>query len=206
MKRTIATMALVAVAGAANAATINFEDRALNDVVSTQYSGLGVTFSSGGLTGNFNTIFSGGTTWNGTAATATNMQVHNTDVGGGSNGTKVLHTFNGWLSETGDPVFTMNFTNNVSTISMDFVGISAAASVIAAYNGSTLINFVKGNSSPGIQRLTLVPSSATTKIIVVPGSFGDWQGVDNIDFTLVPAPGAAALLGLGGLVAGRRRR
>ena len=54
-----------------------------------------------------------------------------------------------------------------------------------------------------VNRIALSVEGGAVHVV---GDFGDWVGVDNVKFNTVPAPSAAALLGLGALAAGRRRR
>lgn len=58
-----------------------------------------------------------------------------------------------------------------------------------------------------------IPHSASSVTITFYASGGGWQGgddeswgIDNLTVTVTPTPGAAALLGLGGLALSRRRR
>jgi hypothetical protein len=76
------------------------------------------------------------------------------------------------------------------------------------YNGATLVGTAAG-SAAGQFTLSL-GSLALTRVVIGPGTFDDWVGVDNISFTptAVPLPGSLGMLcaGLVGLLALRRQR
>lgn len=202
----LAALALATMAGTASAAvyTMTFDTDAAGNAIaegamlSTQYSAWGVSASNVGAP-----PFGSG--W----ASNSSLQITATDIGGGVTAPisgKLLHSFGGWLSENDDPFIRMAFSTGINSIAADFGGMSDyAASGIYAYNGATLVGQVNGTAS-GTQHLSLSGVGTITNIIIVPGTFGDWVGVDNISFNTVPTPGAAALLGLGGLIVGRRRR
>jgi MYXO-CTERM domain-containing protein len=201
----------VAVLGAltatANATLIDFNSLSEGTIVSNQFAG--VTFAAG--TGGLTIPNPAGTTQG--FATNTGMGVTSTDLGG--LGTPVLvsgmvlHRFNAdWLAEDGDPVFVMTFASNVTSISIDFNGISTIASTgIFAYAGGTQVASSFAAATGG-QTLSISGLVGVTQIAVTPGDFGDWVGVDNINYTVstVPEPASFAVLGLGALALIRRRR
>ncbi|MFO0952767.1 MAG: hypothetical protein U0835_16785 [Isosphaeraceae bacterium] len=187
---------------------------AVGATLGTQYSAFGVVFTPNGFSGN------GGPT--GTWATNTNMTVVSStgsDVGGLGTPSLVsgnlLRSFDGWLDEDGDPSFRATFAGGVSFFSADFAGIAAPASTrIFAYNGTTLLTTA---TAAGTGQQTLSVSSATpiTSVVVTPGDFFDWVGVDNIRYTTlataVPEPSPLLLAGvaalpMGALAAWRRTR
>ena len=209
-------MALVT-AGAAQAApiVITFDagdpigGLAAGAVLSDQYEAFGVTFEANGFSG------SGGPT--GDWATNTGMTVVSSagsDVGGLGTPALVsgnlLRSFNGWLGENGDASFRATFASGVSSFSATFAGIATASSVrVFAYNGSTLLDTATA-SSVGQQVLSVSSATPITSVVVTPGDFFDWVGVDNItfdpDFDDVPEPTSLMLLGMGIAAVARRRR
>ncbi|MFS0737355.1 PEPxxWA-CTERM sorting domain-containing protein [Sphingomonas sp. 1P06PA] len=210
--------ALLALAGAvaalpaapASAVLINFDDLAEGTTLSTQYAAQGVTFSPNAFSG------AGGPT--GDWATNTDMTIvsaSGSDVGGLGTPSLVsgnlLRSFNGWLGEDGDASFAIDFTAAASAVSLDFAGVTTPSSTqIFAYNGSTLIGSVAG--STGGQFTLSFAAPSITRLVVTPGDFFDWVGVDNLNFTLaagpaVPEPASWALMiGGFGLIGGAMRR
>jgi hypothetical protein len=199
----LACASVVALASVASAQTFNIDFNSLTEgaVVSNQFAGAtGATFSPGGFSG------AGGPT--GTWATNTGMAVTANDVGGFGAGSPaptgmLLHHFSDWLAEDGDGVFTIDFSSPITSFSATFAGIATPASTrIFAFNSSNAqIGLVSASGSNGVQRLSLNGLANATKIIVTPGDFNDWVGVDDISFTLAagaaaPEPGSLALLGL----------
>lgn len=203
--------ALALAAGHASATTLTFEDLAEGVTLSNQYAALGAIFTPNAFTG------AGGPT--GDWATNTDMTITATDVGGLGTPTlvsgKVLHAFGtiypnaGWLSEDGDASFRITFTSPVSFISAAFAGVSTPADVrLIAFNGATQLANVTSAVTTG--QFTLSYSAAAiTSVIITPGSFNDWVGVDNITYTLAAVPEAStyAMMGAGlALLALRRRK
>ena len=84
-------------------------------------------------------------------------------------------------------------------------------SIVDTVNGGVLVNSAYG-LSPGLHHElfdfvgTGHPLRLTIEHIPESGFNDNTFIVDNFEVTAVPAPGAAAVLGLGGLVIGRRRR
>ncbi len=199
---------LGALAASANATLIDFNSLAEGTIVSNQFAGVTFAAGTGGLT-----VPNAVSTTQG-FATNTGLGVTLTDLGG--LGTPnlmsgmVLHRFNAdWLAEDGDPVFVMTFTGNVTDISIDFNGMSTPASTgIFAYAGGSMVASIFATSTTGGQTLSLTGLTGVTQIAVTPGDFGDWVGVDNINYTVstVPEPASFAVLGLGALALIRRRR
>ncbi|MBX3388834.1 MAG: PEP-CTERM sorting domain-containing protein [Phycisphaeraceae bacterium] len=207
MKKVVFGVAAVAaLSGLASAApyVIDFDTDANGNAIadgtwiSNQYAAWGVTFVPNVLDPNNG--------W----ATNTDMTATSTDVGNGylpAMG-NVLHSFGGWLNEDGDPNFAMIFDQAISSISVTFIGDSDNLSELDLYDIDG--NFITGGvvSGGGINGKTVSFSGLNNARIalVLPGWFLDWVAVESITFEYVPAPGALALLGLGGIFVGRRRR
>jgi hypothetical protein len=214
IKKTVfaaAVTGLLLAAGQASAATITFEDLAEGATLSTQYAGLGVTFSPNVFADPLPSPTGG---W----ATNTDMTITSTDVGGLGSPSLVsgnlLHAFgnsvaNGWLSEDGDPSFLMTFSTPISFISAAFAGVSTPADVhLIAYNGATQLGDITSAVTTGQFVLSFAAASITS-VAITPGSFNDWVGVDNINFTAAAVPEAStyAMMALGmGLLAFKRRK
>ncbi|MGH7244376.1 MAG: PEP-CTERM sorting domain-containing protein [Phycisphaerales bacterium] len=203
-------MALSAIAGSSMGAvrTINFDtDSSGNGIadlteINTQYNGWGVNFTPN--------AFSGGS-W----ATNTTLHATNSDYGAGYNPSlgNVLHAFDtDWLNEDGDPSFVMSFATGITTFQMDVIGdtggVDGYETFASFYDaGLNLLGSVSCNGIGGIETISAAGFGTAYYVAIAPGEYLDWVGIDNITYTeAVPAPSALALLGLGGLVAGRRRR
>jgi hypothetical protein len=198
-------------AAEAGATDINFDNLAVGTTLANQYAGLGVTFAPNAFSG-------AGTSTSGQAwATNTDMTIvastgSDVDPLGTPSlvGGNLLRSVNGWFNEDGDASFAALFSAPVSTFSATFAGVAQPADVkLFAYNGTTLL----GTSvSTATGQFTLSFSAPSiTRVVMTPGSFNDWVGVDNIHFiaAAVPEPGTYALM-LAGLTAvgglARRRR
>ena len=211
MKKTVfaaAAAGLLLAAGQASAVLIDFENLAVGTTLANQYAALGATFSPNAFTG------TGGPS--GDWATNTDMTIVSstgTDVGG--LGTppvvsgNILRSFNGWLNENGDPTFRITFTTPINSISAAFAGVATPADVrLIAYNGVTQIGNVTSTVATGQFTLSFAAASITS-VVITPGSFSDWVGVDNINYVPVPVPEAStyAMMGLGlGLLAFKLRK
>lgn len=196
----IVASGLLLAASQASAVTLTFENLAAGTVLSNQYAALGATFSANAFSGPGTS--SSGKAW----ATNTDMTIVSS-TGADAGGLEVpalvsgniLHSFTNWLTENGDPSFKISFAGSATGFSATFAGVSVSADVsLFAYNGTTLIGTVSGTSaSPG--QFVLSYAGPVTSVVIRPGSFIDWVGVDNITYTLapIPEPGTAALMGLG---------
>ena len=219
MKTKPALFVLAAVAAslsasqAAAAVSITFEDLVAGTTLSNQYTGLGATFSPNAFSGAGSST--SGKPWAGNTD-MTVVSSTGSDAGGlGTPGLvsgNILRSFNGWLGEDGDPSFRITFASQGATaVSMDFAGVSTPADVrLFAYNGATLLKTVTSTVLTGQFTLSYSADAGQkiTSVAVTPGSFNDWVGVDNVNFTLVPVPEpetyAMMLLGLGALGLARR--
>ncbi len=202
--------ALVAAGSTASATsyTINFDQDANGNAIangstaSNQYAAWGVSFTPN--------AFAGGN-W----ATNTGMTITSTDTGIGYDPSlgQILHAYNAdWLTEDGDPSFLMTFSTPIDSISMDVIGdtggLDGFQTVLVGFDitGTVQTGFAEASGIGGIENIGASFSADTYFVAVAHGEFFDWVGIDNIKFNTVPTPGAMAVLGLGGLVAGRRRR
>lgn len=207
MKR-ILSIALAAVSASSFATFINFDDGAVAEgaMLSNQYAGMGVTFVAG--TNGHSVPNPSGTTQG--FASNSSMQITSSDIGGGVGAPmsgKLLHSFGGWLSEDGDPVFTMIFSGGITSFSCFAGGIfSAPSTAVYAFNaGGTQIGSAAASGTATTQQLLMGSLSGATEVVMTIGDFGDWVGMDNLEFTAVPEPFSMATVGLGIAAMIRRR-
>jgi len=203
-----AAAGLFLAAGQASADTITFETLAVGTVLSNQIAG--VTFSANAFTG------AGSSTSGQAWATNSDMTVvasAGTDVGGLGTPAlvsgNILRSFAGWLNEDGDPSFRVSFAAPVNAFSATFAGVSTGADVTMwAFNGATQVGIISGATTG--QFVLSLASATITSVVIRPGSFNDWVGVDNITFTpaaVVPEASTYAMMGLGlALLAFKRRK
>jgi hypothetical protein len=169
-----------------------------NTLITTHYSSVGVLFSSPAPAGGAVTLA------NGEASSGPNFLV-GFDAGGNAG----LH-----------PI-TMDFTSALaSAVNVTLISVGCGTVTATAYASdlATVLDTVSvthgplagvgfGNHDP--ITLTMGAGTGIARInfsILQNGPVVDGFGIDDVVFTAIPAPGAAALLGLGGLVAIRRRR
>lgn len=219
MRRPVLASALLALSllvaprfAGASPVLLTFEDLSVGTVLGAQYAALGVTFAPNAFSG------PGGPT--GTWGTNTNMQIvasGGADVGGLGTPAlvsgNILRSFNGWLNENGDPSFVAQFVGGIDSFSATFAGIAATSSTrIIAFNGAVQVGSATASSTG--QQILSITAPLITSVVVLPGDFFDWVGVDNIQFntvnaTAVPEPGSMVLLGsgvLGVFAIARKRR
>ncbi len=226
MKKNVAAaivLSVVTLAGAAKAdiVTMNFDAGPGTSVISSgetlanQYADWGITFVAGGATGPSG---EGAQNW----ATNTSMIITNSDYG--SRGvtappvTNMLHSYNGWLSEDGTPIFRMDIAGGaIDSISADFVGVGSTSTYantpfrpsIQVFDATnTLIGSasVVPEASTSYQTVTASFGGTAAYVLISPGSFADWVGIDNVVVNTVPTPGAMALFGAGMVCMMKRRR
>ncbi len=210
MKKILLISMSALLASNAFATLINFDDLAVDTILSNQYAGQGVTFAAGhnqlipGLTTGSTGAFATNTTMDIVSATGSN-------VGGLGTPTLVsgnlLRGFSGWLSEDGDASFTMTFTNAISAVSLDFAGVATAnVSGLYAISGGSVVASAVVGAGTGQATLNLAGLNVT-EVVVLPGDFNDWVGVDNLNFTeAVPEPATMVVLAGAALAAASRRR
>jgi hypothetical protein len=204
----------------ASPVTINFSTVSVGTVLSNQFAGQGVTFTPNALSGT-NPIttdpWATNTDLTVVSATGTDVGGFGTLVSGAASG-NIVRSFGAWLGENGDPSFRISFSSAVSNVSLDFVGITDFFNTGLRAIGTDGVTVLGSVLAPGTgqHRLTL-NFSGIGSVIVTPGSFLDWVGIDNLTFTPASAPppptgvsepASLALLGAGllGLAAARRRR
>lgn len=191
---------------------IDFENLSVGDTLDSQYAAWGVTFSASPYTGADSP----------TGGWATNTDMTIVAVGGGDTGGlgspslvsgNILRSFDGWLGEDGDASILMTFSSPITAVSVDFAGIALPSSTgIDIY--STSGNYVTSVFATGTGQQTLSYTGTNIGFVVVtPGDYNDWVGVDNIGFTVaaaVPEPETYGMLALGlgvlAVVARRRRQ
>lgn len=198
MKTFTAIAALVALAGAAHADGINFDDLAAGTMVTTQYAG--VTFSSIAGQVNMTHSFTNG------GNSAPNI-LCSADAAG------AVNCLNPTFIDFAQPVI------NLSFLAVEPNGEGEVASINIYQSGSFTTNLPLiglgsgGEFGAGNVPVDLSAFSNITRIeLVGPGGSGLLDGAgngigwDNFNYSFVPAPASLALLGLGGLIGGRRRR
>jgi PEP-CTERM motif len=210
LKTTLAVAAtgLFLAAGQASAETITFETLAVGTTLSNQFAG--VTFAPSPFSGPGSST--SGEDW----ASNTDMTIVDSagaDVGGlgvpSLVSGNILRSFAGWLNEDGDPSFRISFAAPINSFAATFAGVTTGADVTMwAFNGATQVGLISGITTG---QFTLSLASANiTSVIIRPGSFNDWVGVDNITFTpaaVVPEASTYAMMGLGlALLAFKRRK
>ncbi len=208
--------ALLAAVLPAGAGTIDFENLPAGATLSNQYAALGVTFTPNAFSGPGSST--SGEFW----ASNTDMTIVSVDgpdvdspltpsLASGN----ILRSLSGWLLEDGDASFRVSFAAPVNFFSAVFVSVGPSEALVGdvtmwAYDGAALVGTVSADRSG--QLLLSLQAPAITSVVIRPGSYNDWVGVDDITFTpvaaAVPEPGAGWLLALGlpVMLAGRRLR
>lgn len=172
---------------AAQSFTITFDSGdpvgglAVDSVLGSQYvASTGALFTPNAFTGPGGPV--------GNWATNTNLVVVDsagTDIG--ALGTpalvsgKILRSFAAWLNEDGDPSILVDFTAALpASCSVTLAGISTFADCqLFAYDATGTVIDSDTATATGQQVLT-VSAAGIARMAIVPGSFNDWVGVDNI--------------------------
>lgn len=163
----------------------------------TQYqAAAGVTFTANAYSGQ-NTVPVGLGTW----ASNTALTIGDSLTDSGTLGTpdlvsgNLFHAYSFWLNEDGDPSFNINLSPPVLTLSADFAGVGTIATQMVAYDrtGNVVDTVIAENNPEIIQtRLTVTSVTPIFRVAVVPGSYNDWVGVDNISFVQTTPPAEPA--------------
>ena len=192
----IASFAMIVSASAAVAQTftITFDagdpigGLAAGTVLGTQYTAsTGATFTPN--------VFSGPGGPTGDWGTNTDMTVVSStggDVGGLGTPALVsgnlLRSFAGWLNEDGDPSIRMTLSPPAQSCSVTFAGVSTPADArLQAFDaGNTLLTSSAMTVATGQETITVTGvGNVIASVAILPGSFDDWVGVDNISCTRV---------------------
>jgi hypothetical protein len=220
--RAAAFVAALALAPGAHGLTIDFDSLSPGATLGSQYAGLGVLFSANAFSGPGSS--SSGEAW----ATNTDLTIVSltSGVAGEDYGAlgspslaanNIVRHYLNTLSEDGDPSFAITLTLPASSVSVVFAGVGqdgvamAADTRLFAFFGSTQVDSASASLPGGEtvgQVMLGVSAPIITRVVVAPGSYYDWVGVDQIEITLspVPEPAAAALLAGGMAALGLRLR
>lgn len=233
MSRLIALCVLAGGSTVASADLIDFEGLEHGRIVADQYAALGVTISAVNPNRSFDLAVAFDTNLSGTRDSdlespwsGGNLPV-NSDIG---NVLIIQENDNGIADGIADNPddegrraagqLIFSFNQNIQTIGFDLVdleGSTSEASTIELFRDNTSvlsIGFAAFEAGGTFDQGAIYLDNSLNRIsgITVAGGFdravfrlGGSAGIDNINYT-VPTPGALALLGLGGLLAGRRRR
>lgn len=181
---------IVAVAGLAtfaNAQLIDFEGLGEGTPVDTQYAGLGVEFSTN----------------IGTASISSYTSFFGSDV--------LANATMGGAASDRALTLIMEFSTPITDLEFDFnsAGDPGPAFPIRFYNagGLSSSDSLASAGSSWTTDIMFGGLDSVTRVEIDSGGGDGWLfGIDNMDFRQVPAPASLALLGMGGLVAARRRR
>ncbi|MCR9215711.1 MAG: hypothetical protein ACFHWZ_08495 [Phycisphaerales bacterium] len=197
----IASLAVLAVAGAASAAP--FSVSGLVDFGGPGNAGAALTVSGGviGFTPGLDTYAGPGSTGVAIAPDADNPSTPTLTAGspgfsfGGFEGGYAMSSpvASGFAPDGRDGVFLMNLVGDFSSISISDVNVE-----ITDGNGTSTINFTDFDT-PG-------NSGSASYELAIFDEFGRTLGGKQIWVVFIPTPGAAGMIGLAGLAAMRRRR
>ena len=160
-----------------------------------QYSGWGVTFTPDAVYRNANT----------------DMTITRTDVDSNYNPSlgNIWHSLNGWVHESADPSVRIDFASGITSLSMDVIsdsnspgGVHTAAFAFDA--GDNPVGWIAASGVNGVEHVGTQFRGVAKYVLLFPGDFGDWVGIDNVSFNMVPEP--ASVLAIAALPLLRRRR
>ncbi len=110
----------------------------------------------------------------------------------------VLNNFTGGVFAVGGFFFGSNILGEFQSGTINVTATDAGGSITQGINGTPTSSFLGFISTTGIVQISV------SAVQPSPGSL--WPAVNDLTLATIPTPGAVALLGLGGLVAARRRR
>lgn len=135
------------------------------------------------------TLFAGSTVMGNTANSANNMSGSTITPNGSWSG--------------GDDVYTLDWAGGDLTVDLFFTQADGDLDLWLIANPLGGSSIASGLTVTDNEQINLAGLGAGTYYLVIDG----WLGANNAyTLSVVPAPSALALLGMGGLVAGRRRR
>ncbi len=134
------------------------------------------------------------TRWMGTGPTSGTASVNNFN---GAGGVATVQKLAGRVPA--DPAISFDLAPEILRLAIDVRGVGSGLSHEIAFGAPT--NGMSRNSANGNREASWIRDSADTS-----GAIKGIVEVDGATIRIVPAPGSLALLGLGGLVVGRRRR
>ncbi|MEM9372115.1 MAG: PEP-CTERM sorting domain-containing protein [Planctomycetota bacterium] len=234
MIRTAALIALAGASSLASAQTLDFSGLVHGEVVNNQFAGAGVTVSAVNPNRSFDLAVAFDTTMSGTADPDLEDPFVTGNIDGNTFLGNVLILQENDTDADGDGILDnpddegsrpagqliFDFDTTIASLGFDIVdleGSIAENSVIEFFLGGSSvlsIDFAEFEAGGAFDMGAIFGNNTLNRIdeISVAGGFdravfnlGGSSAIDNVAFT-VPAPGAVALLGLGGLAAARRRR
>jgi len=198
MKSTIAAFAVAGLMMVAGAQAQVFNSLATFQAAIGNDAGAYTETFTGGAGGTSSQSFSGGTPLMGYTIT-----------GPAAGGVYREGTFIG--NNNPNSIFTVTFTSgNVFAVGGNFFitnfsdAFVANASVTLTYNDGTTTTFTPTDANAFNGYVSALPITAL--VMSAPVGAGRFNTIDNLIVSSIPTPGAAAVLALAGLVAGRRRR
>lgn len=205
MKAFVAALALAALAGSASAAVVfseNFNGGGTGSFTVQDLQGSGVALWKG-MAAYGDSNYTGGS---GNAATA------DSDFSAGEFNTRMVSPGIALGGGASSVSFLYNYQNFAF---LDFFGVEVSTNGGASWTSVWVTQNDTGGfrSTPGASQTIDLSAYANQTVNIgfhyYDPNTGDWDWyaqVDDVVVNSVPTPGAAALLGLGGLIVGRRRR
>lgn len=234
MIRIAALVALAGASSLASAQTLDFSGLVHGEVVSNQFAGAGVTISAVNFNRSFDLAVAFDTTMTGTSDPDLEDPFETGNLDGNTFLGNVLILQENNIDADGDGILDdpddegsrpagqliFDFDTSIQSLGFDLVdlegAISETSSIEFFLGGSSVlsIDFSEFQAGGAYDMGAVYGNNFLNRIdmIDVAGGFdravfnlGGSAAIDNVSF-VVPAPGSVALLGLGGLVAARRRR
>lgn len=114
------------------------------------------------------------------------------------------------ISSFDENVLTLTFDSAVNAVGLDLIDFGdfgGPATIVAQLDGGAEFTVFDGAAASGSTAFFGVVSETAFTTLTITNNFdGDQYGIDAVSFGVIPAPGAFAAVGLGGLAAARRRR